>query len=242
MTSEIYKVCITKCKLHFVKMRSTPFLILACLFVGCKSIDQNTFSSSANPQPLMEAKHHFQAGELFQARKITEDVLQKNAGDLEALKLMLDILDAERDRQRKAFRPKALEELEPKEKNSEIKTWLERARLLLQLHQYDEALSAVESVFLYDSQNAEASHLADQIAKEALAEGRTAMLVDRGGVQDQIHSRIDRYREQAHKAMTRTKWGAAKLAVQKMLILSPEDEDALQLQKRIRDHEERKTI
>ncbi len=222
-------------------MKIKSILLLTWFVVGCKTASPHHLSST-HPPSLAEAKKFLKEGQLYEARKMTESVLKANSTDLEALTLMLEIVDAEREQHKQAFASKPVEEFTPDEKSEEAKTWLERSKLLVQLHQYEEALSAANNVFVYDPHNQEASELVDDINQTALREGQREILSNQKSIHSEVQTRMLRYRMQVKEAMQSGKWGAAKITVQKMLILQPEDREALRIQEQIRDYEKRKTF
>lgn len=183
----------------------------------------------------------------YEAREVMAGVLDRNSGDPGAEKLMAEILDREIAWQKEAFEVKAVEELAPDEKKNEAKTWLERAKMLMLSRQYDEAMLAAEKVFLYEPESADASGLIDQIKENALREGKGDQLFLKGLAEEEIDERIKRYRLQARQWMQTGQWGAARLAVEKIILLRPEDKEALRLydtiqRRKLNRHETGKTL
>ena len=54
---------------------------------------------------------------------------------------------------------------------------------------------------------------------------------------DELGLRVDRYRKSARELIEKERWGAANHAVQKILLLSPEDPEGLSLQQTILSHQ-----
>ena len=172
-------------------------------------------------------------GELYRARKMTRQYLERKPKDPEAQKLMAEIIDREIVRHKELFDKKVMEELSEDEISGEARTWLERAKALMEVHQYDEALLAAEKVFQFDPDSGEASSLIDEIRQKALKEGKQELLVKRQIMQKEIKDRIGQYHEDAAQAIIEGRWGEAKLTVEKILLLEPEDKDALKMQEQI---------
>ena len=210
-------------------------MTIAVLWVGCSALPRS--GTTGNRSELVVAQKYFDAGELFRARKTVEKFLKKRPVDASAQTLMAQIIDREIVRRKELFDQKTLEEFTPDEKAEEIRTWLERAQALLTVHQYDEAVLAAEKVFLIAPENQEASRLMDEINRRARKEGVKEMRVADEAREGEIQSRLAHYRRQAKKWMGEGKWGAARLAVEKILLLAPEDREALALHQRIRDQQ-----
>ena len=173
--------------------------------------------------------------EFYRARKETEAALKTQPADPEAQKLMAQILDREIDRQKATLEEKVIEEYSPEEKTDQVRTWLERGRMYLSLGHYDQAQWSAEQVFLFDASNIEASELIDDIQKKARAAGRSEELVSGQMLQTEVQDRLERYRQQARQAVSDKRWGEARLLVEKMLLLAPQDREALRLQKEIKE-------
>jgi hypothetical protein len=216
-------------------MKLTFSLLVIVLLAGCSALSHEVKGRHGIP-PLIEAKERMEAGELYRARKLTEKELAKQPNNLEANNLMAQIIDAELARYKELFDTKAIEELEPDEKDIAVDTWLERSRTLLQSKLYEEALLAAEKVFLYDAENTKASQLIDDIRAQAVKDGKQEILVRNEMVRSEIRDRVMQYRKQAREAIQQKQWGRAKFATQKLLLLEPEDEEGLKLQKLVQAH------
>jgi tetratricopeptide (TPR) repeat protein len=185
---------------------------------------------------IERAREHLETGEYHRAQQIVKRILENQPNDAQAQKLMAEIIDRELQRQQEAFQVKPSEELSKTEKEDAVKTWLERAQALLDIRQYDQALLAAEKVFLYDAENLQASQLIDRIKKKAYEERKGDSLVLKQMYQGEIQTRISAYKDQAKTWIESGKWGAARLAVEKILLLEPEDREALRLYDKIKEH------
>ena len=167
--------------------------------------------------------------QLFEAKRWTREALAVKPGNFEAQKLMAKILDQEIVRERALPTDKTPEEFTSKEKKLQIKTWLERSQEFLRLNQFDEALLAAEQVFQLDPGNSEASRLVDQIKGTARTQGRDESFFLQNLYDEEIQNRIQKYHQQAEEWMKAGRFGAARLALEKILILDPKDKKAQRL-------------
>lgn len=190
--------------------------------------------------PLAQAEKCYDSHEYYNARRLTQEALEKDPKDPQAIKLMGKILDKEIERQREHLLPQAVEEMGPDEKQNEIKTWLERSRALFAGKQYDLALFAAEKVFLYDGENNAASELIDQIKAKALKEGKAETLFIHKMYKEEIVDRLQQYRQQAEDFVAKGQFGQARFTVEKVLLLEPEDPQALALYQKILAQEEKR--
>ena len=76
----------------------------------------------------------------------------------------------------------------------------------------------------------------DEINQRAVKEGKKGSLIRNRVVESEIQDRIQQYRTQAKQWIRSGQWGAARLAVEKILLLMPEDKEGLGLQGQIRQH------
>ncbi|MBI3306623.1 MAG: hypothetical protein HYZ84_02285 [Candidatus Omnitrophica bacterium] len=222
----------------FHKTTGYSRFLLVMALMGCQVLSHSEVKS----QNVQDARRAFEAGELYEARRITKSVLEKKPGDETAQKLMAQIIDQEIAREKEAFEPKAIEEFTKNEKLDEAKIWLDRSKTLLSIRQYGEALLAAEKVFLYDPENSEASRLIDEIKQKAHREGKSDLLFLKHNAEDEIRGRVETYRKQARQWVADGKWGAARLAVEKILLLVPEDKEALRLYEQIRTHKKLESL
>ena len=198
--------------------------------VGCTALSN---SGGQGDNRLAQARSLLESGELYRARKAAEEVLKRKPTHGDAQQLMARIIDREIARHKEIFQTKTIEEFTPEEKDSEVRTWLERARALSAAGQYEEAILAAEKVFLYDPENQEASGVLDEIKQSAGKQGQKENLLVDAIREGEIQGRLERYRQQARTWVAQGKWGAARLAVEKILLLEPEDPEALKLHQKI---------
>lgn len=220
-------------------------MFLTVAVMGCQTLNREQEASeisrnstlSAKQQELLgQARNALAGGDVTEARRLTQQVLAKEDNAEQAQQVMAQILDQEIARQKEMIETTALEEYTPDEKDDLVKTWIERSKSYLSFKQYDEALFAAEKVFLYDPANAQASKLIDEIKKRAYDEGKGDSLILKQMYQTEIHGRIRRYHHQAKQHIKKGQWGAARITVEKILLLAPDDSEALKLYQQIKDH------
>lgn len=182
--------------------------------------------SSSDPSSLLAARKSLAAGELYQAKKITNEFLEDNPESDEAQALMAKILDEEIAQHKEVFESKAPEEFTDEERQNEIKTWLERGKSLLEIEEYEEAIMAVENVFQYEPENPEASRLMDEIKQRGYKVGKKELFTSQELISEEVDDRITIYRKQMRDWMMNGQRGAAGLAAEKILMLRPEDNEA----------------
>ena len=217
-------------------MKIKLLIIFTVCLMGCRALSKDGQVLNPKTTPLLEAQERLEEGEYHQARKIVEKWLKSNPKDEEAKKLMAKIIDQEIAQYKEAFETNAPEELNKDQKSSEARTWLERSRTLLEIKQYDEAALAAEKVFVYDPNNKEASGLMDEIKTKALKEGKQEILIRNQIYRDEIKDRLGEYHKQVKEWVQEEKWGAARLTADKILLLAPEDQEALEVKEAIRKH------
>lgn len=211
-------------------------------------MSQNLWAESTKQEQdlvLLEARIYLAGGDVQKAKTMTQGVLREDASDSEAQSLLREIMDQEIAADAPAASLKVTEELSAEEKQLEIDRWMERARTLLSLHQYDEAALAVEKVFIYEPEHLAASRLMDEIRLHAMKEGNQEINAFKKETQDEVHDRIHYYETQADEWMRKEQFGAARLAAEKILILDPVNSKALNLKEQIRkrlENEKRKTL
>ena len=203
-----------------------------------------TVMTSANPAeaffgfkkketPIARAEKYYKNREYYLARRTTQKILEKQPGNLKAQELMGKILDAEVERQKEQLLPQAVEEMNSDEKQIQVKTWLERSKALFDRHDYDLALFAAEKVFTYDAENQKASELIDMIKDKALKEGKADTLFLNKMYEQEVTDRLEKYRKQAKGLAAEGHLGQAKYTLEKILLLEPEDPQALKLYQNI---------
>ena len=214
-------------------MRSATWFVIAVILTGCQSLPAGSDWNKV-VKPEERAQHLMAAGELYRARKIAQHLVTEDPANSDAQHLMAEIINREISRHKDLLDPKAVEEYDKQERNAEVQTWLERSRAYLALKQYEQAFLAAEKVFLYDAFNKHASSLIDEIRAKAVKEGKQGFGIQDRVVQEEIRERIHRYKKQAEKGLEQERWGSTRLAVEKMLILEPNNPYALKIQERIR--------
>lgn len=210
-------------------MKTTALIVLAVIATGCSALSQSVPGDRTRDELLAEARASLEYGEFYRARTMAEEALEQDPWDEEASHLMAEILEAEIAQQKEVFEVKAPEEFTSEERKRETKTWLERSEALKEAEQYGEAMEAAEKVFIYDADNERASALLDEIRAKAIAEGKAERIVVKRMYQDEIHERVERYKVEARRWLDDGRWGAAKLALEKVLLLEPSDREAASL-------------
>ncbi len=228
-----------KRSLHIIKLKNKTLAVIAAagLLTGFSGFGLTTVS--AKTANLSEIRKDLNEGDLYQARKKAQKVLETKPDDAEAQKLMADIIDREIARHKEIMTGNAKEELPVDVKAEEIKTWLERARALMDLKRYNEAVLAVEKAFSYDAENKKASKLMDEIRIHALQDGQQEVLVRQQMARGEIKDRVANYLDQTQAYIKSGSWGAARMTVDKIILLQPENKKAAKLQKRILSHNEK---
>lgn len=208
--------------------------IMSMLVMSCGNVWGKTDSKVESN--LIKAEKHLEQGELYMAKKLVEKVLDDDKNNPRGQQLMAQILDQEISRRMEIFKDTAPEEFTSTEKSNEIKTWIERAKSFMAIHQYDQATLAAEKVFEYEPQNLEASRLLDEIKMYALQEGKAQSVVVQEMAHDESKQRVGLYEKQAEEAIMKNMWGTARLAAEKILLLEPNNEKALGFVKQINQH------
>jgi Flp pilus assembly protein TadD len=214
-------------------------LTITGLLGGCATGPRSSMVSEENKTTLSQAEKFYNNHEYYSARRAVQQVLEKNPQDLQAAKLMADILDKEIERQKEHLLPQAVEEMNTDDKQDEIKTWLERSQTLFEANQYDLALFAAEKVFLYDADNNAASDMIDKIKTKALKEGKADTLFIHKMYQEEIADRLEQYRGQAEELAAQGQFGQARFTAEKVLMLEPEDPKALSILQKVLSHIDR---
>ena len=111
----------------------------------------------------------------------------------------------------------------------------------MDLKRYNEAVLAVEKAFSYDAENKKASKLMDEIKIHALQDGQQEVLVRQEMARGEITDRVTNYLEQAQAYIKAGSWGAARMTVDKIMLLQPENKKAIKLQKKILSHNQKTT-
>ena len=194
---------------------------------------------------LMEAKVYLASGEVEKARNLTEGVLATQENNDEARFVLSQIIDREIAQEKELTQPPVLEEMNAKDRQIETDRWLERAQSFAALHQYEQAILSAEKVFLYSPHHEKASRLIDEIQRQALDEGTNGADSLNQSAKEEAKERLERYRSQALQWIKEKRYGGARLALDKILLLDPANNEALQLKKQMRkllENEKGKTL
>ena len=182
---------------------------------------------------LERAEAALQAGKIFEAERWAEEALKMKPESLEAQKIMARVLDREFVEEKNHFQSTPTEELKHDEKTLRVKTLLERSRSLLEMNLLKEANDTADEALQLDPDNLEASSLLDTIKEKAQKLGRQESLFLQDLYEEEIGSRIERYNQQAEDWAASKRWGPARLAVEKALLLDPGNARAKKLLARI---------
>ena len=194
------------------------------------------WGGSSPEKELQKAKHYAEQGEYYRARKTAEDLLKKNPANEEAKKLIATVIDEEVAQRKELFETHTPEEFTDDQQSAEIQALLERSRSLLQMGEYDEALNAAEKIFSYEPENLEASRLVDQIRQSALKDGKAEMLIRNKIARDEGSDRVGEYLKEARHAVAVKQVGLARLTLDKILLLDPENKEALEMRRQLNEH------
>ena len=214
-------------------MKPLSLLILLTALGGSEHAVLAATSSNSHPALLEQARQFLAEGEIYQAKRNVRRVLDEAPDNETAWLLMAEIIDYEIARQIETETTKLVGEYTDQERADAIKTWLERSQALLEIQEYDQAMLAAEKVFIFDPENIKASQLIDQIRKKAIEQGKGENLAIRRIYQAEIDARVYTYLDQAEEWINSGRWGAARLAIEKVLLLDPENRKALKLYKKV---------
>ena len=173
-----------------------------------------------------EAMHE---GRLVEAGNWAEKALTAKPHGMEAQKLMAQVYDQQITEDKILSQSKAPEELKASEKSLQVKTLLERSRSLLEMNLLKEANDTAEEAIQLDPDNLEASRLLDEIKEKAQKLGREESLFLKNLYDEEVTSRIEKYVRQAEQSVKEKRWGAARLAVEKILLLDSRNSVAKKL-------------
>ncbi|MFA7000763.1 MAG: hypothetical protein WC352_01270 [Candidatus Omnitrophota bacterium] len=207
------------------------WVTMISLIGGCQS---KAKLAAANASAKLEAARQWtEAGEYYRARSAVGEILRGDPQNTDAQNLMNDILNREVAKEREVFADQPREEMSSSQSADQAAVWLDRAQTLLGLGEYEQALDAAENVFLFDPENTAASRLIDRIRKDASSSDKQGRRVWDDVARSEMDFRVQHYRKSARADAARGQWGAARFAVDKILILIPDDEEALALRREI---------
>jgi tetratricopeptide (TPR) repeat protein len=219
-------------------MKLLNVILVIGMLGGCKSAPPYE-TKRDDMTKLTEATAYMEKGEFYRARRLTGSVLEQDPAHPEAHALMVQILTSAVAREKEIYSGEPAAELNRSETNARAEAWLERAGTLLGLGEYDQALDAAETVFLYDPENVRASRLIDRIWREGWVSGKRERQILGRISREEIDERVADYRRTAERGFASGEFGPALLAVEKILILYPQDADALRLREEILRKRER---
>ncbi len=203
-------------------------ITVAILTNGCSSTPSSSTPLSYETQ-MKQAETALRENRVFEAKKRVSQVLQTKPQEKRAQALMARIIERELIRE-KALTPLPVsDEPQTSEKAQNIRTWLERSRGFLEINQFEEALWCAEQIFLLDPENREASRLVDQIKQKAQSQGRDEELFLGELYKQEISTRIQQYLRQAETSIREKKWATVRFAIEKVLILDPQNAKAKSL-------------
>jgi len=202
------------------------------LLSGCETSSLKSLSRS--PEQLIASARQFLAdNDLSYAKSQVKRVLEIDPENKDAQALMAEIIDHEIAEQKETEINKLPEEYTEEEKKNEIKTWVERAEAFLNVKLYDEAILAAEKIFSLDPQNIQASTMIDEIKQKAIEDGKSESLIVKKMYESEVEIRVNTYEQQAEKWLSEDRLGAARLAIEKILLLDPANVQANQWYQRI---------
>ena len=203
------------------------------LIAGCRS--NKAQAPLSYKAAVGNAQEALGGGSVAEAKKWAGKAMEMKPESLEAQKLMAKAINRETASEKyltgnpSPALTQPTEELDSREKEIQTKTWLERSRAFLEINQFEDALLAAERVFQFDPENSEASRLIDEIKEKARKQGKEDSLFLQSLYQEEVEKRIQRYTKQAESWLQDKKWGAARLAIEKILLLDPENEKGRRL-------------
>jgi len=196
-------------------------ILIAFLVGGCSSTPKP--ASLSYEAQMKRAETALREDRLFEAKKWTAQALQEKPDEPKAQTLMARLIEREVIQEKSANPFSAPEETTPDEKAQDIKTWLERSRGFLEANQFEEALWSAEQIFLLDPENRDASRLIDQIKERARKQGHDETIFLQELYEQEVSARIQNYLHQAEASIQEKKWGAARFAIEKVLVLDPQN-------------------
>lgn len=201
--------------------------MIAFLLTGC-SVGRAQTQPSFD-QRIKQAKTAILKERIFEAKYWAGQALNSQPHNLEAQRLMASVISREIARERLLSATNLPEEKSTKEKNLEVKIWLERSKELLRMNEFDESLKATEYIFRLDPDNLEASKLVDEIKEKARRQGKDEILFMDRVYQQETERRIQQYLKRAEESIQTERWGAARFVVEKILILDPKNAEGQRL-------------
>lgn len=202
-------------------MKCIYSVFIAVLLTSCSS--KGLHDSLSYETRVRRAQVALGEQKIFEARRWASEALTMRPNSLEAQKLIAEIIDREIVLEKSSHTPQAVEEMSADERRLQIKTWLERSRGFLQAHEFEQAILAAEQIFLLDPENREASRQIDEIKIRVRELGKDETLILEDVYKEEIQTRLERYDRQAETWLDTNRLGAARLTIEKMLLLDPEN-------------------
>lgn len=175
---------------------------------------------------MKHAETALREDKLFEAKKWATQALQEKPDEPKTQALMVRLIEREVIQEKSQDPLSIPEEATPDQKSQGIKTWLERSQGFLEANQFEEALWSAEQIFLLDPENQDASRLVDRIKEQARKQGHDEELFLNELYKQEISARIQNYLHQAEVSILEKKWGAARFAIEKVLVLDPQNRKA----------------
>lgn len=210
------------------------FVLITAFSGSCETAAYGARSSDDPNSALLQAKQSLADDQIQDAKEGVREILRKDPEHQGAGVLMAEIIDREISTHMETETLKVVEEYTEREKADAVKTWLERSRALLEAKQYDQAILAAEKVFVIEPENIEASGLVDRIREDVTKEGKAESLVLKEMYRGEIDVRVRVYMKQAEQWMNAERWGMAGLALEKILLLDPQNQEALKMHERFK--------
>nr|CAX68944.1 hypothetical protein JG2_0180 [uncultured bacterium] len=139
-------------------------------------------------------------------------------------------LDSNEPKPRSGF----VEQLNEEERQELIKALLEEGDGYFDNKDYDRATQSYEQIFRIVPEHAEASEKLDRVKKQRMVEGKT----DETFIEDvygaEIDLRVRHYWKQVDAAMEKGKWGEARFALEKIILVDPANVKAIRLYEQIK--------
>ncbi len=200
-------------------------MMLTCGFIG---LGHKKMNESEKNKQMAEVQKRLEAGEFYKASQLAERIHQEFPQDPETTALLQEVSLRQEERYTQ-LNTNPVEEMDERERLDALKTSEERAQELFRAGRYAEASDAAQDVFRYDPNSAKASKILDRVGQAARKEAKREEGIMSGVYKDELSGRADAYRQEARRAMDEDQWGRARFAVEKLLILAPNDPEGNRL-------------
>ncbi len=186
-------------------------------------------SEKAKNKEMAQARKDLAQGEVSKAAEAAGHVQEFFPEDPQVRGLVTEIRARQDESYRQAKTELAEDDMSERERRDAIQTLVERGEAFFQQGQYAEAADAAQEIFRYESGNGQASKLIDRISQAERKEAKREEGVLRDVYRGEMTDRMDAYRREAQQAMDAERWGRARFAIEKMLLLEPSDAEANRL-------------